>query len=149
MFRQCLKPAVEASSNKPLNDTGNKQDAAAQSPSDATKNPAVPSRVVSDVDSILGSTGLMSAPDWSSLSMQKVLGILLSAMLLSMGAPFWYNMLKTGLRLRAAIADKDDSQRLERQTTQPSAPQPSAVKAGMTTAGGALAGERGDLGAIG
>ncbi len=141
--------SASENSNKPINDTGNKQDAAAQSPSDATKNPAVPSRVVSDVDSILGSTGLMSAPDWSSLSMQKVLGILLSAMLLSVGAPFWYNMLKTGVRLRAAIADKDDSQRLERQSTQPSAPQPSAVKAGMTTAGGALAGERGDLGAIG
>jgi len=109
----------------------------------------MPDRVVSDVDAILGSTGLISAPDWKSFNVQKVLGIILSALLLSLGAPFWYDTLKTGLRLRAAIADKDDAQRLERQTTQVSAQQPSTAKAGLTSAGGALAGERGDLSAIG
>ncbi len=136
-------------STKPQGETGNKKDVAAQSPSESGKNPSMPDRVVSDVDAILGSTGLISAPDWNSFNVQKVLGIILSALLLSLGAPFWYDTLKTGLRLRAAIADKDDAQRLERQTTQVSEQQPSTAKAGLTSAGGALAGERGDLSAIG
>lgn len=45
----------------------------------------------------------------------KVPGIILSAFLLSLGAPFWYNSLKTLLRLRSVIADKDDAQRIARQ----------------------------------
>jgi hypothetical protein len=133
------------SSGKTPGAGGEKKDAATGQ--DATNLP-VPSRVVSDVDAILGSTGLISAPDWKALGPQKVLGIVISAILLSLGAPFWYNTLKTGLRLRAAIADKDDAQRQERQTTQSLSELPSA-KAGMTLATGGLAGERGDLSAIG
>lgn len=127
----------------------NKKDAVTQPSSDGSQNPPVPARVVSDVDAILGSTGLISAPDWNSFSARKALGIILSGILLSMGAPFWYNTLKTGLRLRAAIADKDDQQRLERQTTQDSTQPSSTTSAGITSDGGALAGERGDLTAIG
>jgi hypothetical protein len=48
----------------------------------------------------------------------KIPGVILSALLLSLGAPFWYNSLKTLLRLRSEIAGKDDAQRVTRQTSQ-------------------------------
>ena len=48
----------------------------------------------------------------------KLLGIVLTAMLLSLGAPFWYGALKNLVRLRSVIAQKDDEQRETRQTTQ-------------------------------
>jgi hypothetical protein len=41
-------------------------------------------------------------------------GIVLSALLLSLGAPFWFEALKDLLRLRSVIAGKDDLQRLQR-----------------------------------
>lgn len=46
------------------------------------------------------------------------LGILFSVVLLSLGAPFWYDSLKNLLKLRSALAGKDDQQRLDRQTSQ-------------------------------
>ena len=42
-------------------------------------------------------------------------GVLLSAILLSFGAPFWYNALKNVLQLRSILTQKDDLQRAERQ----------------------------------
>ena len=53
---------------------------------------------------------------WDRAGM-KVLGILLSALLLSLGAPFWYNALQNLIRLRSVVATKDDQQRLERQVS--------------------------------
>ncbi|HWC96714.1 MAG TPA: hypothetical protein VG456_08190 [Candidatus Sulfopaludibacter sp.] len=44
-------------------------------------------------------------------------GVLLSAILLSFGAPFWYNALKNLLQLRSVLAQKDDQQRAIRQGT--------------------------------
>jgi hypothetical protein len=55
---------------------------------------------------------------WHNWRVGKIPGIVLSALLLSLGAPFWYNVLKTLLRLRSQIADKDDAQRVTRQTSQ-------------------------------
>ena len=46
------------------------------------------------------------------------LGMLLSLGLLSLGAPFWYEMLSNLIKLRSTIARKDDAARVERQTTQ-------------------------------
>jgi hypothetical protein len=46
----------------------------------------------------------------------KLLGIVLTATLLSLGAPFWYSALKNLIRLRSLIAQKDDEQRETRQT---------------------------------
>jgi hypothetical protein len=43
-------------------------------------------------------------------------GIVLSALLLSLGAPFWFEALKDLLRLRSVIAGKDDLQRAQRST---------------------------------
>jgi hypothetical protein len=55
----------------------------------------------------------------------NLLGVLLSAALLSLGAPFWYSALADLLKLRSVISRKDDDQRTERQTTQ--TVQPTAV----------------------
>ena len=43
-------------------------------------------------------------------------GVVLSAILLSLGGPFWYEALKNLLKLRSLVASKDDDQRLDRQT---------------------------------
>ena len=74
-------------------------------------------------------------------------GILISILLLSLGAPFWYSALGKLLQLRSLIAQKDDAQRTERQTTQAA---PSSVDGGTGPAVPSMAtGERGDLTAIG
>ncbi len=68
----------------------------------------------------LASNDLIAVPSldqwWKQWHWSKVPGILISTMLLSLGAPFWYNSLKTMLRLRSSLADKDDDQRKDRQT---------------------------------
>jgi hypothetical protein len=53
--------------------------------------------------------------NWASVS---PLGIAFTVMLLSLGAPFWYNALKNLLKLRSTLASRDDEQRRERQTAQ-------------------------------
>ena len=51
--------------------------------------------------------------------------MLITALLLSLGAPFWYSALGRLLQLRSALAFKDDKQRVERQVAKPaSAPAP-------------------------
>jgi hypothetical protein len=47
----------------------------------------------------------------------NVFGVLVTALLLSLGAPFWYNALSKLLQLRSALAVKDDTQRAARQAT--------------------------------
>ena len=47
--------------------------------------------------------------------------MVITALLLSLGAPFWYGALGKLLQLRSALAVKDDAQRLERQLSEPSA----------------------------
>jgi hypothetical protein len=44
--------------------------------------------------------------------------MLLSILLLSLGAQFWYNVLKDLVGMRTSLSKKDDSQRIIRQTTQ-------------------------------
>jgi hypothetical protein len=51
----------------------------------------------------------------------SVFGVLLSAVLLSFGAPFWFNVLGDLLKLRPALAAKDDQQRQDRESSQPQA----------------------------
>jgi hypothetical protein len=86
-------------------------------------------------------------PDWKGRwnwnnAFMKSLGILLSALLLSLGAPFWYNALKNLVRLRSLMAQKDDDQRTARQTN--AAPDSGAAPVPLI-----IAGERGDLASIG
>ena len=57
-------------------------------------------------------------------------GMLLTALLLSLGAPFWYNALGRLLQLRSVLAVKDDAQRSERQGS--NAAPPGALPAPLT-----------------
>jgi hypothetical protein len=47
----------------------------------------------------------------------NIVGVLITSLLLSLGAPFWYNMLGRLLQLRSVLAAKDDDQRNARQST--------------------------------
>ncbi len=90
-----------------------------------------------------------------SLSWKKTPGILLSWMLVSLGAPFWYDLLKKLLGFRSLLARKDDEdrkQRVEQQTPPPGAkpeppPPPPATGGAANVASGED--ERGDLGLTG
>jgi hypothetical protein len=101
---------------------------------------------------LLTNTGLITLPldtNWPAKLMdwRKVPGMLLSILLLSLGAPFWYNALKDLLKLRSSLAQKDDTQRAERQSTQTSGASGSSAAAAVAPAW--LSGERGDLTAVG
>jgi hypothetical protein len=83
-------------------------------------------------------------------SLSACFGMLMTALLLSLGAPFWYNALGRLLQLRSALAFKDDKQRPERQAVDV----PAGASGGATaiepgTAAPIVAGERGDLAAVG
>jgi hypothetical protein len=72
-------------------------------------------------------------------SVMKLLGIILTALLLSLGAPFWYGALQNLLRLRSSLATKDDQQRDQRQVSGQNAPSPGATDGVVATD------ERGEL----
>lgn len=75
---------------------------------------------------------LWPSPWVTAWNWPKIPGVLLSAMLLSLGAPFWYNVLKDLVRLRPILASKEEEQRQQRQLP------PSAASVPLTLA------ERGD-----
>ena len=55
--------------------------------------------------------------DWlGAWHLSKIPGTAISVLLLSLGAPFWFEALKNMLRLRSLIAAKDDTQRALRNT---------------------------------
>jgi hypothetical protein len=69
-------------------------------------------------------------------------GLLITALLLSLGAPFWYGVLGNLLQLRSVLAAKDDVQRGARQSTDPAAPVATPPLAGT-------GGDRGDMLTVG
>lgn len=73
-------------------------------------------------------------------------GILLSWILLSLGAPFWFDALKNLLKLRSILAKKDDEERKERQASQPAKTTATPQTGGVAAE---RAGEAGDLTATG
>jgi hypothetical protein len=110
--------------------------------------------------------------DWVTQVWPKLPGILLAWILVSLGAPFWYDLLKNLFKLRSLLAQKDDADRGERNAgTKPtatievnkgvngstpapasSAPAPSAAPVAATTVPATpsdLDGEMGDLLATG
>ncbi len=109
----------------------------------------------SNLYDVFTSQGLLAVPkypeDLAKLADPRHLtGILFTTLLLSLGAPFWYNALKQFLQLRSKLAQEDDTQRKQRQSTQdavntPAGPAP--VSPGLNPGGlaGMLRGERGDL----
>jgi hypothetical protein len=73
---------------------------------------------------LLSQSGLITLPldSWHGwveriMDWRKVPGMVLAMLLISLGAPFWYNTLKDLLKLRSSLAQKDDAQRAERQST--------------------------------
>jgi hypothetical protein len=80
------------------------------------------------------------SPGYGEILM-RLFGILLTAALLSLGAPFWYSTLSNLVKLRSVIAQKDDNERSERQTSQ--APATAAGAASVPPA--FRGGEAGDL----
>ncbi len=73
----------------------------------------------------LASDQLVTWPAWpvwtswkNGWSQSSLCGILLSSVLLSLGAPFWFNMLSNLVKLRPSLAAKDDEQRKDRESSQ-------------------------------
>jgi hypothetical protein len=72
---------------------------------------------------LLGSAGIITLPSaglstwWRGFGRINLFGVLITALLLSLGAPFWYNALGQALKLRSALASKDDAQRKARQSS--------------------------------
>jgi hypothetical protein len=75
---------------------------------------------------LLDSAGLITLPtsaEWVKQikDVRKIPGMILSILLVSLGAPFWYNILKDLLGLRSTLAQNDDQQRAQRQQASPPA----------------------------
>jgi hypothetical protein len=66
-----------------------------------------------------GVINLPSSAGWrQSFEAKSKWGMLVTALLLSFGAPFWYGVLRNLLQLRSVLAVKDDQQRNERQLSE-------------------------------
>jgi hypothetical protein len=99
----------------------------------------------------LATNGIIRLPgsdSQKSMNRGSVLGMLLTGLLLSLGAPFWYGVLSQLLQLRSVLAGKDDAQRADRQQAMETASGP-AGRAPAAVVPPALRGERGDLAALG
>jgi hypothetical protein len=122
----------------------------------ATDAQASAAAAVTDADrgqqyrAFLAENGLIRLPsgdDWEKgFTLSSSLGMLVTALLLSLGAPFWYSALGRLLQLRSVLAVKESAQRAERQSSEGS---PAGAAASARSAVPALAGERGDLAALG
>jgi hypothetical protein len=123
--------------------------AAATAPS-VQPSPADPDEMARKYRAFLATNGIVRLPSsagwWEGFRTANIFGMLLTALLLSMGAPFWYSTLGRLLQLRSVLASKDDAQRRERQSSEVApAGQAAAVRSPALPA----VGERGDLTAIG
>jgi hypothetical protein len=128
-------------------------------PTSATSTPtpatgSAISNVQKDYYNLLSTAGLITLPtDWQTWldkwTLAKVPGILLSALLLSLGAPFWYARLQDLIKLRSTVAKNDADQRQTRQTTQTPGQGDDSSGAQATVVRVAMAGEQGDPNAVG
>ena len=90
----------------------------------ATGNSATYNIDPSHYYNLLDSAGLITLPTSSEWKKQiqdvrRIPGMILSILLVSLGAPFWYNILKDLLGLRSTLAQNDDQQRAQRQQSSP------------------------------
>jgi hypothetical protein len=81
--------------------------------------PTDPEEIARKYRVFLATNGIVKLPSstgwWEGFRNVNVFGMLLTALLLSLGAPFWYSALGGLLQLRSVLAAKDDAQRTERQ----------------------------------
>jgi len=118
-------------------------------PSSPASSPTSDEEIARKYRAFLATNGIITLPSadgWAEFKNVTLLGMLVTALLLSLGAPFWYSALGRLLQLRSVLAVKDDAQRTERQRTESAA---AHAAAGGQTVPAALVGERGDLAAIG
>ena len=113
------------------------QGAPAASAQAAPSSAAAAQTIEADYRAFLADNGIIRLPShrgyWTGYrSLSAVFGMLVTALLLSLGAPFWYGMLARLLQLRSALAFKEDQQRSERQA----ATTPSALQGGAPGDGG-------------
>ena len=92
-----------------------------QSPSEAG-DPDSQEVIAQKYNAFLAANGIIKLPSaegWEqNLRDANYFGLLITALLLSLGAPFWYSTLGRLLQLQfAELARKDDAQRAERQLT--------------------------------
>ncbi len=97
--------------------------------------------------SLLNNAGIVTIPDASNWVVRikdtrRWPGMALSVLLLSLGAPFWYNILKDMLGLRSQLARNDSAQRKQRQNGQTDPDGNDLVGADW------IRGERGNLAAV-
>ena len=86
----------------------------------STTEPDAPPSVDQQYLAFLADKGLITVAtnprDWRARwGGVNLVGVLVSCLLLSLGAPFWYSTLGRLLQLRSSIAFKDDEQRAARQ----------------------------------
>lgn len=90
----------------------------------------------------LAANGVVTLPSYGhwmdGYSVSSCLGMLVTALLLSLGAPFWYSALARLLQLRSVLATKEQGQRTERQSNEP--PPAATVEVRRSTAPPALPG---------
>jgi hypothetical protein len=150
-------PAATATA-PPSNTAGTGTGTAAPPAPPASNETPATSLSTSDVQkeyyNLLSTAGLITLPtDWQTWvdrwTLGKVPGILLSALLLSLGAPFWYARLQDLLKLRSTVAQNDAMQRQTRQTTQTPAQDDDSSGTATTVVRAAAAGEQGDPNAVG
>ena len=79
----------------------------------------------------------------------QIPGILFAWVLLSLGAPFWFDLLKNLLKLRSLLARKDEAEREARQQTQTQTPALGSRASAPAASGSEALGEAGDLAATG
>ena len=107
--------------------------------------PASPQNVEADYRAFLADNGIIRLPSHKGYlrgftSLSAVFGMLITALLLSLGAPFWYSALGRLLQLRSALAFKDDKQRSERQAaTTPAGVETTTTETAVTVLTGAPA----------
>jgi hypothetical protein len=90
---------------------------------------------------------LLTPGQWPHPFWPAVPGLVLTWMLLSLGAPFWFDALKSLAKLRPILAGPEDRERADRASGPP--PAPPAAGASPSAPATRAGGEAGDLGATG
>jgi hypothetical protein len=82
--------------------------------------PTDPDVIAQKYRAFLAANGVIQLPSsagwWEGFRTVNLFGVLVTALLLSLGAPFWYGALGKLLQLRSVLAVKEDVQRSERQS---------------------------------
>jgi hypothetical protein len=148
---QFRNTVVSASAKDYYDQTGVKSQSAATKPGEAGATANVTPGPYYDLLSKAGLITLPTNDNWfrQLKDSRKYPGMVLAILLVSLGAPFWYNTLKDLLGLRSGSAKKDDLQRTIRQTTQDASGKAISNTDGAPTAPAWLKGERGDLNSVG